>query len=148
MYYRARNYDSNLGFRSENLPQPEGPSLSFSIYQTIPGFPVGNPAKNLGFCPHLWVSHTYGNLVISSPALVHVIRMWSISLHHFLCFDFTFSFLDNLFLAAILPEDLSFFWGFPLMSFPEANLSFFCRILCFLSFLFFLSFCSFSALLP
>ncbi len=73
---RARNYYSNLGFLSENLPQnfdflPEDPSLSFSTYLTIPRFPVGNPAKNLGFRHHFRVSWTSGNPVISSPALLH-----------------------------------------------------------------------------
>ena len=51
-----------LGFR------PEDPSLRLSIYLTIPGFPVGSPALNLGFRHQFWVSWTARNPVISSPA--------------------------------------------------------------------------------
>ncbi len=46
---------------------PEDPSLRWSIYLTIPGFPVRNPAKNLGYRYHFWVSRTSGNPVILSP---------------------------------------------------------------------------------
>ena len=45
---------------------PEDPSLRFSIYLNIPGFPVGKPSQKSGFLSPFWVSRTSGNPVIST----------------------------------------------------------------------------------